>query len=44
MLSLLNVSEQTVTEIAKDLCAFFHQESVMVTFSPVKVVFIQEQL
>ena len=40
----LNVSEQTVTEIAKDLCAFFHQESVMVTFSPVKVVFIQEQL
>ena len=44
MLSLLNVPEQTVTEIAKDLCAFFHQESVMVTFSPVKVVFIQEQL
>ena len=44
MLSLLNVSEQTVTEIAKDLCAFFHQESVMVTFSPVSVIFIQEAL
>ena len=44
MLQLLDVPEQTVNEIAKDLCAFFHQESVMVTFSPVKVVFIQEQL
>lgn len=44
MLSLLNVSEQIVTEIAKDLCAFFHQESVMVTFSPVSVIFIQESL
>ena len=44
MLSLLNVSEQIVTEIAKDICAFFHQESVMVTFSPVSVIFIQESL
>ena len=44
MLGLMNVPEQTVTEIAKDLCAFFNQESVMVTTSPVSVVFIKESL
>ncbi len=43
-LMLLQVPEETVMEIAKDLCAFFHQESVMVTSSPCSVVFVQERL
>ena len=43
-LTLMDVPEQTVTELAKDLCAFFHQESVMVTFAPTKVVFIKETI
>ena len=44
MLGLMGVPEQTVTEIAKDLCAFFNQESVMVTTAPISVVFIKESL
>ena len=43
-LMLLNVPQETVTEIAKDLCAFFHQESVMVTSAPCDVVFVKESL
>ena len=43
-LMLIDVPEETVTEIAKDLCAFFKQESVMVTSAPTKVVFIKEKL
>ena len=43
-LMLLNAEEATVTEIAKDLCTFFHQESVMVTKSACSVVFIRDSL
>ena len=43
-LLLLNVDQTTVLEIAKDLCAFFHQESVMVTTAPCSVVFVKEEL
>ncbi len=43
-LLLMGVPQETVMEIAKDLCAFFHQESVMVTSSPCAVVFVQERL
>ncbi len=41
-LTLLDVSDELVKEIAKDLCAFFHQESVMVVYSEPEVEFIQE--
>ena len=41
-LTLLDVSDELVKEIAKDLCAFFHQESVMVIYSEPEVEFIQE--
>jgi len=44
MLRLIGVPEQTVNEIAKDLCVFFHQESVMVVSSPASVVFVRETL
>lgn len=43
-LTLTDLPEATVKEIAKDLCAFFHQESVMVTAAPAEVYFIQEAL
>jgi hypothetical protein len=42
--SPMDVPEQTVMELAKDLCAFFHQESVMVTSSPTSVVFVKETI
>ena len=41
-LTLLDVSDELVKEIAKDLCAFFHQESVMAVYSEPEVEFIQE--
>lgn len=44
VLTLLDISETTIQEIARDLCAFFHQESVMVTYSDCDVVFISETL
>ena len=43
-LMLTDVSHEVVMEIAKDLCAFFHQESVMVTTAPVSVIFVREQV
>ena len=43
-LLLMDTPEETVMEIAKDLCAFFNQESVMVTTSPCSVVFVKEGL
>ncbi len=45
VLTLMDIDETTVMEIAKDLCAFFHQESVMVTTSaPCSVVFVSEEI
>ena len=44
MIRLIDVSEQISTELAKDLCVFFNQESVMITKSPTSVVYIQEKL
>lgn len=44
VLTLLNIEEKTVTEIAKDLCAFFNQESVMVTSAPSSVIFVKEKI
>ena len=44
VLTLMNIEDEMVLEIAKDLCAFFNQESVMVTTSPTSVVFVSESL
>ncbi len=44
ILSLIDVEESMATEIAKDLCAFFHQDSVLLTTSEIKAVFINEKL
>ncbi len=43
-LSLMMVDVQENTVIAKDLCAFFNQESVMITSSPTKILFVNEHL
>ncbi len=43
-LMLMNTPQETVYEIAKDLCAFFNQESVMVTSSPCFAVFIKDSI
>ena len=44
MLRLIDVPEQTVTELANDICVFFNQESVMVTTTPTSVVFIKDSI
>ena len=44
VISLIEVDEDTVNEVAKDLCAFFHQESVMITQGTVDTYFISESL
>ena len=44
VLSLVDVAEETSREIAKDLCVFFRQESVMVTRGEVEVRFISEKI
>lgn len=40
----MNIPEEVIMEIAKDLCVFFQQESVMVTKSPCSVVFVSETI
>ena len=44
VLTLIDVDGETVQEIAKDLCAFFHQESVLVTENCISGQFINEAL
>ena len=44
LLSLIDTDEETVNEIAKDLCVFFHQESVLITQGTVRAYFVKESL
>ena len=44
VLSLIDTDSKTVTEIAKDLCVFFHQESVLITENEIKAYYINEKL
>jgi hypothetical protein len=44
VLILIDAKKETVNEIAKDLCVFFHQESVMITEDSVRTYFISESL
>ncbi len=43
-LTLMDVPEDTVRSIAEDLCAFFRQESVLVSVSRSEVYFVKERL
>jgi len=44
ILTLIDVDESIINEIAKDLCVFFHQESVMITYGHSVTRFIKEKL
>ena len=44
VVSMTGASDETAREIAKDLCAFFNQESVMVTKGEIEVSFISEEI
>ncbi|MBO4219197.1 MAG: DUF3574 domain-containing protein [Erysipelotrichaceae bacterium] len=44
VLTLLDADKQIIQEIAQDLCAFFHQESVMVTSSLSEMYFVRETI
>lgn len=44
VLTLIDVDKVIVEEIAKDLCTFFHQESVLVTEGAVHSYYISESL
>ena len=44
VITLIDVEKDLVDEIAKDLCAFFHQESVMITASEVEGYFVSDNL
>ena len=41
---LLDPKKGVVDSIARDLCAFFHQESVLITESRVRAYYIKEEL
>lgn len=44
VLTLIDIDRKTIEEIARDLCSFFHQESVMVTETETKSYFIQDPI
>ena len=44
VLTLIGADKKVVEEIGKDLCAFFHQESVMITEGEIRTYFIKETL
>ena len=44
VLSLIDVDVQTVNEIAKDICVFFRQESVLITENEVRAYYVREKL
>lgn len=44
VLTLIDAEKDVVNEIAKDLCAFFHQESVLVTESRIDSYYVSETL
>lgn len=44
VLTFIDVSQETIDEIAKDLCVFFRQESVLITTSAIQARTIREVL
>ena len=44
VLVLIDADRKIVDEIARDLCVFFHQESVMITNEHVRTYFVSESL
>ncbi len=44
VLTLIDIEKSIVNDIAKDLCAFFRQESVLVTESRIQAYYVKEAL
>jgi len=44
VLTLIDADKTIVNEIAKDLCSFFHQESVLITEGIVRAYYVSETL
>ena len=44
VLQLIDADRAVVDEIAKDMCAFFHQESVLITEGEVRAYYVKEQI
>ena len=44
VLMMVDVRQETIEEIAKDLCVFFNQENIMITEGTCRVRFLQERL
>ena len=44
VLTLIDTDKTLVNEIAKDLCLFFHQESVLITEGIVRAYYVSETL
>ena len=44
VLTLIDADKVIVNEIAKDLCTFFHQESVLITEGIVRAYYVSESL
>ena len=44
VISLIDTEPEIVNEIAKDLCVFFHQESVLITEDRVRAYFVSENI
>ncbi len=44
VISLIDVDKKIINEIAKDLCVFFHQESVLITEDRVRAYYINPSL
>ena len=42
IITLIDVDRKLIEEMSKDLCVFFHQESVMITESDVTTYYIRE--
>ena len=43
-LKLIDVPDDKVNEIAKDLCVFFHQESVLITRNEIEAFLLSEKV
>ena len=44
VLILIGAANETVNEIARDLCAFFNQESVLITETEVRSYYVRESI
>lgn len=44
ILTLIDADKNVIREIARDLCAFFHQESVLITEDHVRAFYVKETL